>query len=73
MVSAQARSLERFAHFFRRGFFAQRAFETLNSENKPEHVGFRKATQRLYKARVHPAGHHRSRTVPLVALSDVTQ
>jgi len=36
--------LERFAHFFETKLFVQKAFETLNSEGKPEHVGFRSAT-----------------------------
>lgn len=34
--------LEKFCYFFSRGFFVQKAFETLYSEFKPEHVGFRK-------------------------------
>eukprot|EP00928_Gymnodinium_smaydae_P048399 TRINITY_DN32351_c0_g1_i1.p1 TRINITY_DN32351_c0_g1~~TRINITY_DN32351_c0_g1_i1.p1 ORF type:complete len:764 (+),score=124.31 TRINITY_DN32351_c0_g1_i1:51-2342(+) len=40
--------LERFAYFFRAEFFARKAFETLNSESKAEHVGFRDAAQTLY-------------------------
>mmetsp|Transcript_116063 Transcript_116063/g.237363 ORF Transcript_116063/g.237363 Transcript_116063/m.237363 type:complete len:744 (-) Transcript_116063:165-2396(-) len=40
--------LERFAYFFRAGFFVRKAFETMNSETKPEHVGFRQAAETLY-------------------------
>merc|ERR1712194_456074 len=40
--------LERFAHFFRREFFVRKAFETLNTEAKLEHMGFRKAVETLY-------------------------
>merc|ERR1712194_673508 len=40
--------LDRFAHFFRRGFFVRKAFETLNTEAKLEHMGFRKAVETLY-------------------------
>mmetsp|Transcript_12177 Transcript_12177/g.24033 ORF Transcript_12177/g.24033 Transcript_12177/m.24033 type:complete len:811 (+) Transcript_12177:149-2581(+) len=40
--------LERYAHFFRRAFLAQRMFEGLNSESQPEYVGFRKACDVLY-------------------------
>merc|ERR1711862_21146 len=40
--------LERFAYFFRKDFFIRKAFETLNSETKPEHIGFRKAVETLY-------------------------
>lgn len=40
---------ERFAHFFSHGFFVQKALETLNSEVKPEHAGFRKACETLYR------------------------
>ena len=40
--------LERFSYFFSRDFFVKKAFETLNSEFKPEHVGFRKAAQTLF-------------------------
>mmetsp|Transcript_9070 Transcript_9070/g.15545 ORF Transcript_9070/g.15545 Transcript_9070/m.15545 type:complete len:865 (+) Transcript_9070:125-2719(+) len=39
---------ERFAHFFNHGFFLRKALETLNSEVKPEHAGFRKACETLY-------------------------
>jgi len=41
--------MARFAHFFRRDFLVQRMFETLNSESKPEHAGFRKACETLYE------------------------
>merc|ERR1712224_437626 len=40
--------LERFAHFFRIDIFVRKAFETLNSESKPEHMGFGAAVQTLY-------------------------
>jgi hypothetical protein len=40
--------LERFAYFFSSGFFVRKAFETLNAEVKPEHVGFRKACEILF-------------------------
>merc|ERR550514_2307920 len=40
--------LERFAHFFTRDFFVQKAFEVLHSEFKPEHAGFRKACATLF-------------------------
>merc|ERR1719468_108820 len=40
--------LERFAYFFRADLFVHKAFETLNSESKPEHVGFRNAAETLY-------------------------
>jgi hypothetical protein len=40
--------LEKFAYFFSREFFIKKAFETLNSECKPEHVGFRKALEVLF-------------------------
>mmetsp|Transcript_99280 Transcript_99280/g.266766 ORF Transcript_99280/g.266766 Transcript_99280/m.266766 type:complete len:358 (-) Transcript_99280:105-1178(-) len=40
--------LERFAHFFRTDFFVRKAFETLNAEGKPEHIGFRRAAETLY-------------------------
>ena len=41
--------LERFAFFFSRDFFIRKSFETLNSEMKPEHVGFRTAAETLFK------------------------
>jgi len=41
--------LERFAYFFSRGFFVQKAFEALNSEVKPDHHGFRKACETLFQ------------------------
>jgi hypothetical protein len=41
--------LERFSHFFSREFFIRKAFESLNSEMKPTHAGFRKACERLYQ------------------------
>lgn len=37
-----------FSYFFRREFLVRRMFEVLNSENIPEHVGFRKACNALY-------------------------
>ena len=40
--------LDKFRYFFRREFLVRRMFEVLNSENKPEHVGFRKACNTLY-------------------------
>ena len=40
--------VEYFSYFFRRKFLVRRMFEVLNSENKPEHVGFRKACNTLY-------------------------
>merc|ERR1711957_1060864 len=40
--------LERFAHFFNSDFFVRKAFETLNSEHKAEHTGFRNAVETLY-------------------------
>merc|ERR1712032_869064 len=45
-----ARYLERFAHFFSRDFFVPKAFNVLNSEQRPEHYGFRKASDTLYQA-----------------------
>lgn len=47
---ALALYLERFASFFEQGRFVRRAFETLNSEVKPEHQGFRSAFQILFAA-----------------------
>ena len=41
--------LERFAFFFSRDFFIRKSFEVLNSEMKPEHAGFRTATETLFK------------------------
>ncbi len=41
--------LERFASFFSEDFFVSKSFNKLNSEEKPEHTGFRKACQTLYK------------------------
>jgi hypothetical protein len=41
--------VERFAFFFRAEFFCKRAFEILNSEVKPEHAGFRIASETLYR------------------------
>ena len=41
--------VERFAYFFSRDFFVRKAFETLNSEFKPEHAGFRKACETLFQ------------------------
>mgnify|MGYP004284492359 CR=1 FL=1 len=38
---------ERFAHFFSKDFLVRKAFEALNSESKPEHAGFRRATETL--------------------------
>jgi len=40
---------ERFAHFFERRYFVNKAFNKLNSEEKPEHAGFRKACETLYE------------------------
>jgi len=37
-----------FSYFFRREFLVRRMFEVLNSENIPEHVGFRQACNTLY-------------------------
>lgn len=41
--------VERFAHFFSREFFLPKALATLNSEVKPEHAGFRRACETLYR------------------------
>lgn len=41
--------LERFAYFFSRDFFIRKSFEALNSELKPEHAGFRRAAETLFK------------------------
>mmetsp|Transcript_110826 Transcript_110826/g.203209 ORF Transcript_110826/g.203209 Transcript_110826/m.203209 type:complete len:919 (+) Transcript_110826:61-2817(+) len=46
--SALALYLERFTTFFRRDRFIRKAFETLNSECKPEHHGFRAAFNILF-------------------------
>ena len=46
--AALAIYLERFAAFFRRDFFVTKCFNKLNSEEKPEHAGFRKSCQTLY-------------------------
>lgn len=40
--------MERFAHFFSREAFVRRMVETLNAENKTEHMGFCKARDVLY-------------------------
>ena len=40
--------VDNFSYFFRREFLVRRMFEVLNSENIPEHVGFRKACSALY-------------------------
>lgn len=48
MRKGLAMYLERFAHFFRTDFFVRKAFETLNAESKPEHMGFRQAAETLY-------------------------
>lgn len=40
--------VRRYAHFFTPGFLVQRMFEVLNSEIKPEHVGFSKACDTLF-------------------------
>lgn len=45
---ADAVYLEKFCHLFRREFFVRRCFETLNAENSPEYVGFRKALNVLF-------------------------
>jgi hypothetical protein len=42
--------LERFAHFFSVDFFVRKSFNKLNSEEKPEHAGFRIAAEALYSA-----------------------
>ena len=42
--------LERFAYFFSSEFLIRSAFETLNSEVKPEHAGFRAACRTLFTA-----------------------
>lgn len=44
-----SRYLERFAHFFSSKFFIPKAFHNLNSEQRPEHHGFRKASEILYQ------------------------
>ena len=41
---------DRYAHFFRREFFVQKAFEALNAEHTPEHSGFRHSCATLYAA-----------------------
>jgi hypothetical protein len=41
--------LERFSFFFRPEFLVRRMFEGLNSETKPEHVGFARAAETLYQ------------------------
>lgn len=41
--------LERFCYFFSEEFFVKRCFEVLNAENKPQHIGFRKAAQTLFQ------------------------
>jgi hypothetical protein len=41
--------VERYAFYFRRDFFVAKAFAKLNSEEKPEHVGFRKVCETLYQ------------------------
>ena len=43
-----SRYLDRFAHFFSVEFFTSKAFARMNSEDKPEHAGFRKACAVLY-------------------------
>eukprot|EP00468_Gymnochlora_sp_CCMP2014_P007995 CAMPEP_0167753314 /NCGR_PEP_ID=MMETSP0110_2-20121227/7640_1 /TAXON_ID=629695 /ORGANISM="Gymnochlora sp., Strain CCMP2014" /LENGTH=546 /DNA_ID=CAMNT_0007639057 /DNA_START=163 /DNA_END=1800 /DNA_ORIENTATION=- len=45
--------LDRFVHFFRREFLVKRLFEVLNSENKPEYHGFRKACNKLFPLYAH--------------------
>lgn len=40
--------LNRFSFFFRREFLIKKIFESLNSELKHEHIGFRKAFETLY-------------------------
>ena len=42
--------LDRFAFFFRRDYFVQRALETLNAEVKTEHAGFRRACDVLFES-----------------------
>jgi len=41
--------LNRFAYFFSQDFLVKKLFETLNSEMKSEHIGFRKAFETLYQ------------------------
>ena len=41
--------VERFCTFFKREFFIQKAFNKLNSEEKPEHAGFRNASEVLFQ------------------------
>ena len=41
--------LRRFAYFFRAEFLLRRMFEQLNSETKPEHVGFARAAETLFQ------------------------
>eukprot|EP00941_MAST-03F_sp_MAST-3F-sp1_P004668 g4668.t1 len=40
--------VDRFCYFFRRDFFVKKSFEKMNSEEKPEHSGFRKCVTTLY-------------------------
>ena len=44
-----SRYLDRFAHFFSVDFFTSKAFARMNSEDKPEHAGFRKVCAVLYE------------------------
>ena len=41
--------LQKYAFFFPRDFLIKRMFNVLNSETKPEHAGFRKASGMLYE------------------------
>lgn len=41
--------LNRYVYFFNQDFLVKKLFETLNSEMKPEHIGFRKAFETLYQ------------------------
>merc|ERR1711959_151737 len=45
--------IDKFAYFFRRDFLVQRMFEVMNSEGKPEHVGFAKACDQLWPVYKH--------------------
>merc|ERR1711959_880711 len=45
--------IDKFAYLFRRDFLVQRMFEVMNSESKPEHVGFAKACDQLWPVYKH--------------------
>eukprot|EP00397_Hematodinium_sp_SG-2012_P006885 GEMP01006922.1.p1 GENE.GEMP01006922.1~~GEMP01006922.1.p1 ORF type:complete len:613 (+),score=166.20 GEMP01006922.1:1003-2841(+) len=67
---------ERFAHFFDREYFVKKAFNKLNSEEKPEHAGFRKACETLYakyrveQAAAFPAAYFDKKELPAGTLED---